>query len=556
MSFKNILFYIILVICYLVPSQVFSWQNSPKEKQVAIQRIDSLINKYNTINDYDDIKGYRDLVNRSKHIAYKKGLNWGYTFIAYHHGEARQLDSVTFYLNKLYNLYPSITDPSTKFDNIFARTEILRFDLGIETGIIQLYEEALMLAPKTDDPIVNDVAISLNLAHLYIVKSDLDKALDLLTAKTKYEDVIDKEYSFNLYYYLAGVYDDLNQYEKRSATNEKLLQLAYDKGSYLIVKDNITRDYYAKKEYQRAIDSALIIRPQIRLHTPLTLSNNAYNIAKYYEALGNYEKAIQYTKEAITTEEEYNYLPKYYKILSLYYDKTGNNELALENKKKEIKIRDSIQKTDKKIALSQLHQELVSTAKENDKKGRWILIAVCFALLVVAITVYIIKKLNKRKIARQNSFLKGKIQEKDQEVTALLFEEKKRIEKLVSINDELVGKLTENGAPGSNIKHVKREVASITNDKIRVAKDILEDDFFLHQLKQKHPELTTTDLKHCLYVLLGKSLKETAKVLHVSPDTVKSARRRVTHKIIGKGASRTTNSSLKDYLLDFKTSLL
>jgi len=54
---------------------------------------------------------------------------------------------------------------------------------------------------------------------------------------------------------------------------------------------------------------------------------------------------------------------------------------------------------------------------------------------------------------------------------------------------------------------------------------------FFEQLKASYPELTPSDLKLCALLKLNMNTKESAKILGISPDSVKTARYRLRKKL-------------------------
>ena len=54
---------------------------------------------------------------------------------------------------------------------------------------------------------------------------------------------------------------------------------------------------------------------------------------------------------------------------------------------------------------------------------------------------------------------------------------------------------------------------------------------FFGNLLRTHPQLTTQDLRHCALIKLNLSISETAAILGISPDSVKTARFRLKQKM-------------------------
>jgi DNA-binding CsgD family transcriptional regulator len=52
-----------------------------------------------------------------------------------------------------------------------------------------------------------------------------------------------------------------------------------------------------------------------------------------------------------------------------------------------------------------------------------------------------------------------------------------------------------------------------------------------NKLMDKYPNLSDTQIRYCLLTKLNLSIKETASILNVTPDTVKVARSRLKKKL-------------------------
>jgi DNA-binding CsgD family transcriptional regulator len=67
---------------------------------------------------------------------------------------------------------------------------------------------------------------------------------------------------------------------------------------------------------------------------------------------------------------------------------------------------------------------------------------------------------------------------------------------------------------------------------------------FFKKLKETYPQLTPTELKLCALIRLSLSIKESASVLSISPDSVKVSRHRVRKKL-----GLTTDDNLTEFIM-------
>ena len=116
-------------------------------------------------------------------------------------------------------------------------------------------------------------------------------------------------------------------------------------------------------------------------------------------------------------------------------------------------------------------------------------------------------------------------------------------ETLNAIKDEL-GQLTDE----SSIRSVMKIIDTNLNNKedwkfFEEAFNHADKDFF-KKVKEKHPELTSNDLRLCVYLRMNLSSKEIAPLLNISHRSVEIKRYRLRKKI-----SLNRNVNLNDYFI-------
>ncbi|MGB5499231.1 MAG: histidine kinase dimerization/phosphoacceptor domain -containing protein [Maribacter sp.] len=162
---------------------------------------------------------------------------------------------------------------------------------------------------------------------------------------------------------------------------------------------------------------------------------NTLEIANCYLQLENYEKAVEYLSTDLTSNKT-DHILRLNRLLSSYYDKTGNFRNSVSYLKRNIRIRDSIDTNESELRRQQLayvmgrdmdnkdamleerkkdleQQRLEMTAQ--DEKINLVFISLVFTLLGFAGLVYAYLKSikNQRLIAEQKHIIENSLIEKD-----------------------------------------------------------------------------------------------------------------------------------------------
>lgn len=228
-------------------------------------------------------------------------------------------------------------------------------------------------------------------------------------------------------------------------------------------------------------------------------------------------------------------------------------------------LKDSLYNTDRsvQIAALQFQNELdnksqeVILLKEKEKNNRimqWALSIGLFGLIISSIIFYIAyRKQNKQReelnaskelisrTALENAELKQKelsqeLEFKNKELTSYTLNFVQKNELFQVIDDKLSE--LENATPAKREKGI-REISRLLkqhinidknwNDFKRVFEEVHSD--FIIKLKEKHEDLSANDLKVCALTRLNLNIKETASMLGITPESVKTARYRLRKKL-------------------------
>jgi len=162
-------------------------------------------------------------------------------------------------------------------------------------------------------------------------------------------------------------------------------------------------------------------------------------------------------------------------------------------------------------------------------------------------------QLHKKKTKKQYSAIKNKTLDKENRLNITLLAQEKRIKQLKNCNEKLFEAIQKNKS--EDLQKIKSDVSIAILDLIPKKTGNPEEEelecAFLYYLKKEHPLLSTTDLRHCLFVLLEYSLKETSRFLNISIASVKTSRYRARKKI-----NISKSITLRTYLQNFNQNIV
>lgn len=261
--------------------------------------------------------------------------------------------------------------------------------------------------------------------------------------------------------------------------------------------------YYQKKEYKKALYYFLEAMKEYPEYTQWKLLYK--DIAATYFALGDYANSNRYSELTIKRLEEIN-SQKIDSVLS-------QAQKQLEFYKKDTEIKELKYKND---------------VKDWEKSKIWmyaVLVISLLILIVLIIWIYLVKERNKRKI---NELL---LEQKNKRLSDLA----KKIEhrnKAISEIEQKFDEYKNQQIVESQFKEDLVESLNLYND-TETYSLYFEDQHkgFYENLKKISPQLTNNDLRLCSLTKLRLSLKETAEILNLSTDAVKSGRYRLRKKL-------------------------
>ncbi|MFA7688196.1 MAG: tetratricopeptide repeat protein [Moheibacter sp.] len=301
--------------------------------------------------------------------------------------------------------------------------------------------------------------------------------------------------------------------------------------------------------------------------------------SKIYEAKNEYDTAISYAKKALNKSDELIDHVGLYESLTEFYLKKTDYKTALQYKDSVLRAKDSLankmnmalyESNKVKFKIKEYEHEL-----NNEKKRKKTQVYIFTGILLISIISFlsIYKTLKNRIVKQKQKLTISSLIIDNEKQDRLLVEQQLEIKKLEvgEKNRELTTKALYVTKRNNLIKDIIHSIEAKSEKYrdneigklIRTIKNMLnsddrQEDFmghfervnphFLKQLKKKHPELTSNDIRFLCYVFMNLNMKEISGIFNITYNACKKRKWKIQEKI---GLQRT--DSLYDYLFSLET---
>ncbi len=513
--------------------------NLHKENDMArVDLLNAIGFEYWIINANESIVFGKKALRLASTLSYGNGLAKANRIIGVAHWAQGNQNKALEYLNTSHEFYKKIQDRTG-----LANT---RLNIGMVYADLKEYEKALhhyeqAINEFTALGLKGRIATTFTKIGTILIEQHKDaEALQYLT------DALQMHIANNFTYGIAEAHNRLgvlylhkSEIEQASYHIKKSMELGITVNDI----DGLTNNLIIYGKILRLSDH--LDQAVLQLNKGLELAKE--NNLKKYE-LSAYDELKELKKQQYKPEEAL-----------LFYDKYVTLKDSLFNSEKS-----------KQIAYLEFENELDGKDKEllalkaQEKKDSLIKIILIFGFIIISICGYIIFIISKQR-AKKSKELSAKTQEllesayiltqKDLENSELKQQELQRQldfknKELTSYTLNFIKKNEVVQQLKSTIQDIKKS-SSIEKDKLIadlnkiIRKNLSIDrdweDFtrffedahqgFYTKLKSKHQDLSTNDLKICSLVRLNLNIKETASILGISPESVKTARYRLRKKL-------------------------
>ncbi|MBO8432990.1 MAG: tetratricopeptide repeat protein [Bacteroidetes bacterium] len=273
------------------------------------------------------------------------------------------------------------------------------------------------------------------------------------------------------------------------------------------------------------------------------------NIANRYHTSGNTDSAILFYKRALeNAEEEHlkNVLIPTLMGLSSCYAQQGNYKDAYENMVRFYNLQEEVRgsstvgeinRKENSLAINEYQNQLaIQAQKMSLQKRMTALVTVSIALLAIILLVILLYLRQKKKLAEtslqnkelQTQQLQQEVDYQNRELSSnmlILSENRSFLQQVLTQLEKMRSKGDLSNTSESELrKMITSHIQSEDEwDSFKIHFEKVHPGFF-NTLKEKHPNLTTNDLKLCAYIRIGLNIKQIAQMTAVLPATIKTNR--------------------------------
>lgn len=543
-----------------------------------------------------------ELLQLSKTIDYKPGINRAYWHLGGYYSNHKMLDSAEYYLKKSLPFYKDNISSQTIITHALA---VIEYDQGN-------YKKALDIADKNLEThkFIKD---SLGLSRSYYLKGAVYSQMGYrklayenhFNALVIYEKLNNKEGEADVLNKIAQLEDDKKKsiiYNERAAKIYKNLNDTYflsqtinDIGvSYYTLADydkakkyfteslalskqaksisieatslfNLGRIQIVKKKYNEAL---ILLNKSLEIHKNIENKNGVattlFKIGIIYNLIKQPRTAITYLTEAINIYKEigakdmlkeahfersnsYELLENYKKTLFDYEEfNIITGELYTEAKSQQIEELKTIYETEKKEQQILLQDKEINILNQKADINNLQRLLLGIGFLLSLIGFYAIRqKLKHNKLEKEK--LDAELNFKKKELTTHALHLAKKNEVLEGLKQKAKQfKTLENNHNGYQqlIRTINFDLQDDNNWKnfSKYFQEVHKD--FNSKIKQKYPEVTPNELRLMSLLKMNLTSKEIANILNISPEGIKKARYRLRKKL-----NINTDDSLQNLVL-------
>lgn len=513
---------------------------------------------------------FQKALRQSKEIQYKKGELTAYTNLMRFFGDRKNLDSLMFYALNFENSDYDGSDRRLIHNFFYTKGESLLIDFNQSE---QALDELLKAYEYVDaESSTSAVSIKTLLAFIYMTKKQYQKTIELLEPFLKDTINFHPKQRLRTLTVLAQAHQNLFEPKKSFPKHLEALNIAqnlHDTANTYLIKSSMLHDYILQGHHQKAIDSGLRLIEPLKKYSPYNLPICVYNLAIAYDSIGRTDKAIHFMNQAISTaDSDYNEI-ELLGILANFYGKENDFKNSVLSLKRKSDIVDNIRLKEQKgfielydtrikVINQQREKEMVEAErkilvlKNKDQKQHITILSIGLIAVVLSISagwVYLKYFKTKEKVKElkknERAILKNHILVRETELSMLAANKAKWLSELSEIKEEL----------STAVRLGDREnIFTIEKGLDSFLRQLAFDDVFSKRLesqyprmvislKKLHPNLSASDIRHCLLAKLDLSLKESAQLTHVGIGAIKMGRNRAKAKM-----SLSKEDSLKQYL--------
>ena len=301
------------------------------------------------------------------------------------------------------------------------------------------------------------------------------------------------------------------------------------------------------------------------------------NLTKLYIRDDQYNQALVHAKETLAHSQAFGTKLGEkigYELLAQIYEQTGEFEKAYSNQQKLTAVKDSILNAEKAQQINELQTKYETTQKEKEialleqEKQRQATLRNVFlgGLILIGIIGILVYNRQKLKIRKNRAEIENKRLKEEQLESDLEFKNRELTNHslhLVQKNEtmkelkENITEIKENGR--ENIRKHLQKLENTIDYSFNLDEDWEQFQHYFEEvhsgffdtLKNEYPDLTPNELRLSALAKLNLSIKETATILGITPNSVKTARYRLRKKL-----EMETEENLSEFMMELEKTQL
>jgi len=443
---------------------------------------------------------------------------------------------------------------------------------GNYPATLEYYQQALAIHQQLND-IVSISADYHNIGVVFRFTEYFDKAKDYLLKsvqlRTQLKDSLQLGFS---YVQLGIVYRNLEQFDSTAyyyKEAHQLFEALNNQDQIISVKGSWAALEYHRGNYESSIQLNLEGIAYLKTQTNAkksSLPTRYYNLARNYEKLEDYAKAISYLDQAIVVAQEERYLEslsKYYRFRSRLYAKQEDYKIALTDYKQYKRYRDTVYDvekikdfTEQRVSLEYEQQQLADSLQfvatqeklellaqsERTKKNFYLLAFILLSIIGIAVWYWLKNKRKVTEIALEKQQLESELLEErltntEKEAERIVTENQYRLEQKKNLLQHLeqLTSLTKDYKVIKGLNALAHDMnLQLNEDEQRLFFEEHRDQFnitFEEKLIELYPALTKSEREMCQLIRMNKSIKEVMELKGVSSASIRSKRSRIRKKV-------------------------
>ena len=461
--------------------------------------------------------------------------------------------------------------------NTLQNIGVINERLGQHQKAITFYERALGISEKYKNP--SEIAINaVQLGNIFGSQGETGKALQLMEQALEASKRLPGEHATaSILLEMSELHTNNQSYRYALDSNKKALELAgqmNDNRLQALALRNIAAIFAERGNFRRAngyLARTLSLFEKSGMHEEYIKSQ--VRIANNYLDAGNASQSIDVGLKALRKAEKNHSFEQAQEVLGILveaYQVEGNLGKALKAQKKMVAVKESLFNIAKSRQIAEMQtrydtkkkeQEIALLQKEKEQQAmlRNAFLAGLVLIAIIGLLVYNRQrlKIRKNKAELENTRLKERQLERDLE-----FKNKRlttRTLHLVQKNEsmkELKQQVREiRQKNGEDMSRALRKLQNMVDYSFNLDEDWREfriyfekvHSGFFEALKEQYPELTPNELRLSALAKLNLSIKETATIMGITPNSVKTARYRLRKKL-----DIETGENLNDFMMELE----